>query len=58
MVEVLLINLITMNIIKSIIGYDAWGNPIDFIDEDGTLWIYQGKNDGNDSWAGCPNYDD
>ena len=43
--------------VKSITGYDAWGNPIDFIDEDGMLWIYQGKNDGNDYWAGYPDYD-
>ena len=26
-------------------------------DEDGMLWIYQGKNDGYDFWAGCPDYD-
>ena len=26
-----------MNIVKSITGYDAWGNPIDFIDEDDML---------------------
>ena len=47
----------TMNIVKSITGCDAWGNPIDFIDVDGMLWIYQGKNDGNDYWAGYPDYD-
>lgn len=47
-----------MNNVKSITGYDIWGNPVDFIDEDGILWIYQGKNDGNDSWAGCPDYND
>ena len=46
-----------MIIVKSIIGYDAWGNPIDFIDEDGMLSIYQGKNYGNDYWAGYPDYD-
>lgn len=33
-------------------GFDKDGNPIDFIDEDGIKWIYQGQEDGLDRWTG------
>ncbi len=39
---------------KEAFGYDPDGNPIDFIDDDGILWIYWGKGeDGADNWYGC-----
>ena len=35
-------------------GYGSNGMPINFIDKDGMLWIYQGKGkDGSDNWIGC-----
>ena len=34
--------------------FDSNGTPCDFIDEDGTLWIYQGKKYGFDDWIGSP----
>lgn len=37
-------------------GYDMNGNPIDNIDEQGIMWIYQEKNEnGIDKWEGIPN---
>lgn len=38
-------------------GYDQSGQPCDFIDEDGILWIYQGRKKGIDEWGGFPLYD-
>lgn len=35
-------------------GYDFDGNPVDFVDENGMKWIYQGKSEfGADHWGGC-----
>ena len=35
-------------------GYDKDGNPIDFVDENGMKWVYQGKSEsGADHWCGC-----
>ena len=45
-----------MNII-SLIGYDSNGNPCDYIDDKGTIWIYKGKKNGNDHWEGIPQED-
>jgi len=34
-------------------GYDKDGNPVDFVDENGMKWVYQGKNVfGGDHWCG------
>ena len=33
-------------------GFDSNGNPCDFVDEDGTIWIYLGKRNGVDEWGG------
>lgn len=35
-------------------GFDSNGNPCDFVDEDGTIWIYIGKSHGFDEWEGTP----
>lgn len=35
-------------------GYDIAGNPIDFMDEDGYIWIYQGPGEKLDRWMGIP----
>lgn len=36
-------------------GYAPDGTPIDYFDDKGILWIYQGKGkDGGDSWDGIP----
>jgi|GEM_PF-3607065 hypothetical protein len=35
-------------------GFDKDCNPIDFIDEDGIKWIYQGQEDEIDLWMGIP----
>lgn len=35
-------------------GYAPDGTPINYVDDKGILWIYQGKGeDGGDSWKGC-----
>ena len=35
-------------------GFDLNGNPIDYVDENGKIWVYQGKNEyGADHWCGC-----
>lgn len=35
-------------------GYDLDGKPIDFVDENGMKWVYQGKSEsGADHWCGC-----
>ena len=45
-------------IIDCIPGYDQNGNPIDYIDEKGTLWIYEGNDGENgDRWSGIPHED-
>lgn len=46
-----------MNDIISSTGFDSNGNPCDFIDGDGTLWIYLGKKCGVDNWEGIPKED-
>jgi len=38
----------------STIGYDSNGNPCDYVDEESTVWIYQGKKYGVDDWGGNP----
>ena len=44
------------NVISST-GFDSNGNPCDFEDEDGTIWIYLGKRYGIDEWGGIPKED-
>lgn len=39
-------------------GYDQEGNPVDYIDENGTLWVYDGKDGENGNhWSGIPRED-
>ena len=39
----------------SINGYAPDGTPVDYIDDKGIHWIYQGKSkDGGDNWYGIP----
>ena len=34
-------------------GYGPDATPINYVDKDGILWIYQGKGkDGSDNWMG------
>ncbi len=50
---VVLFIIIIYRMIKSneVFGYALDGTPIDYIDEEGILWIYQGKGqDGIDHW--------
>ncbi len=35
-------------------GYDQDGNPVDYTDEKGTRYIYEGKINGYDHWSGIP----
>ncbi len=43
-----------MNTNVSPAGFDSNGHPCNFIDEDGIIWIYQGKRHGFDDWGGIP----
>ncbi len=38
-------------------GFDSNGNPCDFVDDDGTIWIYIGKRYGINEWRGIPKED-
>lgn len=37
------------------IGFDSYGNPCDYVDENGIYMYYHGKNeDGSDNWYNYP----
>lgn len=38
-------------------GSDSNGNPCNYVDYDGTIWIYVGKRHGVDEWEGIPKDD-
>lgn len=38
-------------------GFDSNGKPCDYVDADGTIWIYLGKKYGFDDWGGIPKED-
>lgn len=44
-----------MNIFSGVLSVDSYGNPKNFVDEDGIYWIYQGSTNGFDYWIGSPN---
>ena len=46
-----------MDNIYASIDFDSNGDPCDFIDDDGTIWIYLGKRDGINEWGGIPKED-
>lgn len=41
-----------MTKVISLTGFDSNGKPCDYIDEEGTIWIYFGKWYGFDKWDG------
>lgn len=38
-------------------GYDQEGNPVDYEDENGTFWIYEGRVNDIHQWSGIPRED-
>ncbi len=39
------------------IDFNSNGKPCDFIDDDGTIWIYLGERDAINEWGGIPKED-
>lgn len=35
-------------------GFDSNGRPCDYVDDNGYIWIYQGKKNDVDAWGGIP----
>lgn len=46
--------IVDMPDVISITGFDSNGKPCDYIDKDGTIWIYLGNGYGIDDWGGIP----
>ena len=61
MVDIIFSNLNVFNMEKEsllIPGYDQDGNPVDYVDESGTIWVYEGNDGENgDRWSGIPRKD-
>lgn len=39
---------------SSFLDLDSNGKPCNYTDQDGTIWIYQGKRYGFSDWGGIP----
>ena len=61
MVDIIFSNFNVFNMEKEsllIPSYDQDSNPVDYTDENGTRWIYEGRvNDVVDQWSGIPRED-
>lgn len=49
--------IVDMTDVISSTGFDSNGEPCDYIDEEGSIWIYLGKKHGFDEWGKIPNED-